>query len=92
MMSSGCCLFVDFGPAVGGVTIGQLANEVYGSILEFARLNAMATSRSSTESGVSLKLALTRFDVFATTNSWRLSKTSLSSTGGCKLNLFVTCF
>ena len=61
---------------------------------EFARLKALATSRSSTESGVRLKLAActNSFNVFATTNSWRLSMTSLSSTGGCKLNSFVTCF
>ena len=39
---------------------------------------------------MSLRLALIRFNVFVTTSSWRPSKTTLSSAGGCKLNSSVT--
>ena len=39
---------------------------------------------------MSLRLALICFNVFVTTNSWRPSKTTLSSAGGCKLKSFVT--
>ena len=38
--------------------------------LELVRLTAMTMSRLCTESGIGLSHALTRFDVFVTTNSW----------------------